>query len=264
MKPSATSNKKTIARLSNLKISPTPTPTPTPTIIPTPTPVPLVGFCLNVPVLLYHHVQPTAMAKEFGQIALNVDNEIFDQQMGYLSSHGFVTVTAKQLVDGLKSHTSLSNKSIVITFDDGYKNDYDYVYPILQKYHLVGNFMIATGLIGGGQYLSWTQVEEMAQSGIIYFTDHTWSHYAINNGSQDKIKFEIETARAQLEEHTRQSVNIFTYPYGAFNNKAINILREDGFVGAFSTIPGFWQCDSFIMSLHRNRIGNFPLSGYGL
>lgn len=222
------------------------------------------GYCLNVPVLLYHHVQPDSEAKRLWQTALSVDNGIFDQQMSYLVSQGYTAISAKQLVDALLLHIPLPQKSIVLTFDDGYKDVYSYVYPILQKYRLTANLMIATGLVGGSDYLSWGDIEEMSRSGLFYFTNHTWSHYPIDQGGYDKVKSEVQTGRKQLEEHVNQIVNIFTYPYGTFNNDAIRVLIEDGVSGAFSTIPGFWQCDSFIMTLHRNRVGNAPLSEYGL
>lgn len=240
---------------SNLKPSSTPTPTLTPTFS---------GYCLNVPVLLYHHVQPDSEAKRLWQEALSVDNSIFEQQMSYLVSQGYTAISAKQLVDALLLRTPLPQKSIVLTFDDGYKDVYSYVYPILQKYRITANLMIASGLVGTSGYLSWSEIEEMGRSGLVYFTNHTWSHYPIDQGGYDKVKYEIQTGRKQLEEHVNQTVNIFTYPYGSFNDNAIKILREDGVLGAFSTIPGFWQCDSFIMTLHRNRIGNSPLSAYGL
>lgn len=240
---------------SNLESSPSPTPTPIPTF---------TGYCINVPVLLYHHVQPDSEAKRLWQEALSVDSNIFDQQMSYLVSQGYTAISAKQLVGALLSHTSLPQKSIVLTFDDGYKDVYSYVYPILQKYQIIANLMIATGLVGESDYLSWGEIEEMGRSGLVYFTNHTWSHYPIDQGGYDKVKYEIQTGRKQLEEHVGQNVNIFTYPYGSFNNEAIKVLREDGVLGAFSTIPGFWQCDSFIMTLHRNRVGNAPLSEYGL
>ncbi len=230
----------------------------------TPTPVLLSGFCLNVPVLLYHHVQPQSQARDLGQTSLSVDNAIFEEQMGYLVSHGYTTISAAQLADALRLHAFLPEKSIVITFDDGYKDAYLYVYPILQKYKLKANFMIATGLVGGSSYLSWSEIEEMSRSGLAYYVDHTWSHYAIGFGERDKIKFEVATGKQQLEQYTGQTVNIFAYPFGSFNNNAINILQEEGFIAAFSTIPGFWQCDSFILTLHRNHIGNAPLSAYGL
>lgn len=204
--------------LSNLNPSSIPTqiqlPTliPTPTIIPTPTLVPLVGYCLNVPVLIYHHVEPQAQAKELNQTSLSVDNGMFDHQMEYLKSSGYTTITVKQLIDALITHQSLLPKSIAITLDDGYKDVYDYAYPVFKKYNITANLMIATGLLEGGSYMSWSQLQDMYNSGLIYVTDHTSSHYAINNGSNDKIKYEIETAKKQLEDHLGQSVNIFTYP----------------------------------------------------
>jgi len=236
---------------------------------PSPTPKETVeenfsGYCINVPVLLYHHVQPDSEAKRLWQTALSVDSGIFEQQMFYLILQGYTAISAKQLVDALLLHIPLPQKSIVLTFDDGYKDVYTYVYPILQKYHILANLMIASGLVGGSDYLTWGDIEEMGRSGLLYFTNHTWSHYPIDQGGYDKVKTEVQTGRKQLEEHVNQIVNIFTYPYGTFNNDSINVLREEGVLGAFSTIPGFWQCDSFIMTLHRNRVGNFPLSAYGL
>lgn len=241
-----------------------PTFTPTPTPIPTPTSVPLVGYCLNVPILYYHHIQPQSLAIEKKQTALSVDNTEFDSQMAYLSSQGFTTLTAKTLVEALKNHTGVPLKSILVTLDDGYKDAYTNAYPIFQKYHITANLLIATGLLGGPDYMSWGEVEEMARSGLIYIVDHTVSHYSVNYGSLDKIKYEVEAAKQQLEEHTGQTISIFAYPYGGFNDLSISVLKQDGFTGAFSTIPGFWQCDSFIMTLHRNRIGNSSLSFYGL
>ena len=167
-------------------------------------------------------------------------------------------------MNALRAHSLLPPKSIVVTIDDGYKDDFDYILPIIKKYNITVNLMIATGLVDGSDFLSWDQINQLKQSGLVYFTDHTWSHYPVSRGPQSKIQFEIQTAKQQLEQHTGQTINIFTYPYGSFNQNAISTLQSDGFIGAFSTIPGFLQCDSFIMSLHRNHIGNAPLSYYGL
>ena len=247
-----------------LTLTPTPTPTPAPTPPPTPTPFPLVGYCLHVPVLLYHHIQPESQAAALGQKSLTVDSGEFDTQMGYLVARGYQTITVKQLADALLTHTALAPKSVALTFDDGYLDIYTYAYSIFQKYHITANLMIPSGLLGGTDYMSWGQLSEMKNSGLIYISDHTWSHYAITHGSVDKIKYEIETAKQQLENNLGVKVDTFTYPYGSYDSGAISLLRQDGFIAAFSVVPGFWQCDSFIMTLHRNRIGNGSLASYGL
>jgi len=242
----------------------TPTQTPSPTLTPTPTPIPKpLGFCLYVPVLFYHHVQPQAQAAAKGQTSLSVDNGIFDGQMQYLSSHGYNSITVEQLVTALRTHSALPPKSIAITFDDGYNDNADFAAPILSKYGLHANLMLATGLVGGSDYLSWDQIQNLKNQGW-FFTDHTWSHYAINHGTTDKIQYEILTAKQQIQDHLGQNVDIFTYPYGSFNNLSIQLLQQDGFVGAFTTNPGMYQCENSIMALPRTRIGNAPLSAYGL
>jgi peptidoglycan/xylan/chitin deacetylase (PgdA/CDA1 family) len=259
---------KTIPNISlkNLALvsSPTPSLKPTATLVPTPTPVPLTGYCLNVPVLMYHHVQPTAEAQSKGQQALSVDSGQFDLQMSYLIQNGYIAISAGQLVDALSNKSSLPNKSIVITFDDGYRNIYNYAYPVLQKYHLIANVGVITGLVEGENYLTWNQVEEMARSSLVFMSNHTWSHYSVVQNNPDKVKFEISTAKQQLQDRTGQNIDTFIYPYGAINSTAIAALQREGVRGAFSEIGGHWQCDSFIMALHRTRIGNSSLSSYGL
>jgi peptidoglycan/xylan/chitin deacetylase (PgdA/CDA1 family) len=247
--------------------APKPLITPYLTITPkaTATPVPLSGYCLFVPILTYHHVQPEADAKTKGETSLTVDNVIFDQQMAYLRSHGYTPIWANELINALITHSELPGKPVMITMDDGYADNANFALSVLQKYGIKANLMLASGLVGANSdMLTWDQVNQLKSSGLIYFTNHTWSHYPIVGGAQSKIDTEIDIAQTEIQQHTGQTVNVFTYPYGSFNNNAIATLQRKGYIGAYSTIPGQYQCDSFIMSLHRTRIGNAPLSSYGL
>lgn len=230
-----------------------------------PTAAPLTGYCLKVPILTYHHIQPQKDAVSKQQSSLSIDSNIFDGQMAYLAANGYTPIFANELINALVTHSVLPGKPVVVTMDDGYVDNHTFALPILQKYNIKANLMLATGLVGSNpDMLTWSQVQDMKNSGLFYFTNHTWSHQSVTRTSQSKIETEIDTAKTQIEQYTGQSVNIFTYPYGEFNNNAIQILQNKGYVGAFSTIPGFYQCDSFIMSLHRNRIGNGSLSSYGI
>jgi peptidoglycan/xylan/chitin deacetylase (PgdA/CDA1 family) len=220
---------------------------------------------LKVPILTYHHIQPEEIAKELKQTSLTVDNGVFDQQMAYLAATGYTPIWANELVDALRNHIGLAGKPVMVTMDDGYADNYNYALPVLRKYNIKANLMLASGLVGSNSdMLNWDQINQMKSSGLFYFTNHTWSHYSITSGPQSKIESEIDTAQGQIQRYTGQIVNIFTYPYGSFNNNAIQILQSKGYVGAFSTIPGVYQCDSFIMALHRYRIGNGSLASYGL
>lgn len=238
----------------------------------TPTPIPsstapqpeYVGFCLRVPILLYHHVKSLDSAKENGQGFLTVDTNTFDAQMQYLISKNYHTISVDELATALINKTGLPPKSIVITLDDGYDDVYDNAYPILYKYQLKANLMIPTGLLGNIGYMSWDQLKRMVDTGLITAYNHSWSHASLTNLSDEKLKYEILTAKQQLDEKLGKQGNIFAYPYGSEDRRVVNLLRENGFIAALSTIPGSIQCDSFLMSLHRTRVGNAPLGAYGI
>lgn len=123
--------------------------------------------------------------------------------------------------------------------------------------------MIPSGLIGNPGYMSWSQLKEMAGNSLIHVYNHTWSHAALGNADRTKIEFEVSTSQNQLQSELGKSINILTYPYGSSSPLAISILKEHGFIGGISTINGTTQCDSYVMTLHRTRIGNAPLSSYG-
>lgn len=228
------------------------------------------GFCLQVPVLLYHHIEPQADAALKGQTSLNVDAGIFDQQMAYLASHGYNTISADQLVNAIVSHAQLPAKSIVLTFDDGYLDNYLYAFPVLQKYHLVGNLMVPTGLLGANSgtnsYYTWDQLGQMVSSGLLFAYDHTWSHFAMGTGPAAKDTYELLTGQEQLKQHLGNASPIFVYPYGSGQTVpwVQKLIHDNGFVAAFSTLPGRYQCESNLLALPRLHIGNAPLSGYGI
>lgn len=242
--------------------------TPTSTLSPTPQLAKLdekpQGFCLKVPVLLYHHVKPLEEAKKAGHAQLTVDVDYFDSQMKYLVDNGYQTISADELADSLINKQTIPGKPILVTLDDGYLDTYTYAFQIAKKYNITLNVMISTGLLNNNGYMNWDQVKEMEKSGLVHNYNHTWSHFGLSYGSVERMRQEVATADRQLEEQLGKEQRIFTYPYGAFNDEAIKVLKEQGYVAAFTISHSYWQCDSILMTLHRNHIGNAPLSSYEL
>lgn len=222
------------------------------------------SFCLEVPIILYHHIQPMADAIEEEHAQLTVDSVIFDEQMKYLVQAGYHSLSVAEVVDALRNKTILPEKSIVITIDDGYLDNYTYGFQILKKYNLKGNFMIPTGLIMNPGYMTWDNVREIRNSTIGYIYNHTWSHSALGYQNKEKIDSELSISKMQFVEQIGDSPNILTYPYGSFSPIAVQELRAHGFIAGLTTIPGRTQCDDNIMTLYRDHIGNAPLSLYGL
>lgn len=224
-------------------------------------------YCLRVPVIMYHHVEPEYLADENGHTSLNVNPEYFDMQMNYLAQNGYHTLSAEALVQALIAGTPLPDKSVVVTLDDGYQDVYDYAFPILKKYHITASLMIPTGLVGTtsgtNEYLTWSELAQMRATGSILIYSHTVTHAALGLISDKDIRREISQSQQMLQQKLGTTYPILTYPYGSYSDSAIRIAKELGFVGAFSTDPGEEQCRSQIMRLPRDHIGNAPLTEYG-
>jgi len=222
------------------------------------------GFCLSVPAFYYHHIEPADLAAKEGHASLNIDVGAFEAQMKYFVDHGYNTITAEELPASLAAHRGIGGKPILITLDDGYVDSYTYAYPIAKKYGIKLNLFIITGLLGGPDYLTWSQLQEMVGSGLVFAYDHTVSHYSLPSGNVEKIKSEIVGAKEALEENLGVNVRILAYPYGSYDQKVINVVQETGFLGAYGTSSSFLQCESSIYSLKRTRASGSLPSAYGL
>lgn len=222
------------------------------------------GFCQRVPILMYHHIEPMDVAAAAGHAQFTVSPAVFEAQLQYLVASGYTTLFADEVVDTLSGHRQLPQKSIVLTFDDGYSDFYQWGYPVVSKYNFKANLLVSTGLVSNPGYLAWSQLKQMVGSGRVSAVNHTWSHYNLASADSTKMEFEVDTAQKQFEEYLGTTPRVFGYPYGGVNQSAVDFLTSRGFAGALSTIDGTLQCDSFLMSLHRTRVGNALLSSYGI
>ena len=226
-------------------------------------PTDVSDYCMDMPIILYHHIQPLQIAQQLGHEPLTVDSDIFDSQMKYLVDNGYHTISAQDLVDALQTHTKLPDKSIMVTIDDGYDDAYTYGFMIAKKYKIIMNFMIPTGLINQPGYMNWDHLKEMAQSPYVRIYNHTTTHAALGLISQDDIVKEVTTANEDLQNKLGIKNSIIVYPYGNYSDLAIQTLKDLHYTAAFSTDSAREQCLSNIMKLPRLHIGNAPLTEYG-
>lgn len=221
-------------------------------------------FCLNVPVIMYHHVQPMKLAQLMGHPQLTVDNNVFEQQMQYLVENGYQSIAAHELIDALYNRQTLPEKSIIITLDDAYEDNYTYAFLTAKKYQITMNFMIPTGLIDTPGYMKWDHLKEMTHSPFARLYNHTTSHAPLDQLSQDEVRYEVVNATTQLQNKLNISHNILAYPFGSYSDEAIETITYLGIKGAFTTTHGQEHCLSNVMKLPRYHIDNKPLSEYGL
>jgi len=220
-------------------------------------------YCLTVPVILYHHVEPLAIATLLGHQQLTEDSQIFESQISYLVSHKYHFLSLETLVDAIINRKSIPAKSVVITIDDGYIDAYTYAFLDAKKYHVIMNFNIPTGLVGQPDYLTWDHLKEMAQSPYAKLYNHTTTHAPLGQLDQSEIIQEITNANQDLMKNLGIKNDIVVYPYGSYSDLAIKTVQSLGMIAAVSTDPGTNECQSNIYKLPRVRVGNEPIGDYG-
>lgn len=243
---------------------PTATPSPTATISADQlTPAYSSDYCLDVPVIMYHHIEPLDIARQLGHEALTVDSTIFENQVRYLVEHNYHTIALADLITALRNHGTLPEKSVVLTVDDGYIDNYSYGFMMAKKYHVILNFMIPTALIGQPDYMTWDHLKEMNESPYAKLYNHTTTHAPLGLINKQEIIKEVNTANQDFLNNLGIKNDIVVYPYGSYSDEAVDTLKSLGMIAALSTDPGRNECTSNIMKLPRVRVGNAPLSDYG-
>ena len=204
---------------------------------------------MKVSVLMYHKVSPGKKEK------YRISPEKFASQMEHLSKKGYQTISPDELLEfvnptpacrsGVKERKVFPEKPVLLTFDDGYKDNFTYAYPILKKYKFIATIFLVTQYIGKKdewskaeeEILSWEEIEEMKREGFS-FGSHTHTHPNLLGIPRDKVLSEIRDSKQILEERLEESIKFFAYPYGKFNSQIEEMIKEAGYLGAFSTLPG--------------------------
>ena len=167
-----------------------------------------------VPVLNYHQIN------DRDENSLTVHTDEFDEQMKYLSDNGYHTITPEEMMDAWENGTPLPEKPVILTFDDGYVDNYKTAYPILEKYNLKGTIFLISDFIGTyPNYMTWAQVDEMQQSGLIDFESHTLSHPELDKIPADQVWHQLDSSKKALEWRLGKPINFIAYPCGSYDEE---------------------------------------------
>lgn len=219
-------------------------------------------YGIKIPILMYHYVgnyynpdsdDPNNLL--MGGLAVTTTN--FEQQMHYLVKSGYKTLDLDEVLQIHGGKRPLNQNSIVLTFDDGYKDFYTNAYPVLKKYNLKAVVFLVTNFMDKDNYLNYPMVEEMYKSGLISFGSHTVSHSSLTQISEKQVISEIVTSKKILESTLGYKIRFFCYPYGHFNNLAVNKVKEAGYSMAFTTSNGKWTEETDLLRTPRIRISGY-------
>ena len=199
---------------------------------------------MKVLVLNYHMVNSMF-------ISLAVEPSDFDWQMKYLVDHGYHTITPDELYDFLAGQGTLPDRPVLITFDDGYVDNYTNAYPILKKYNLKATIFIVTGFVSKRKgYLTWDQLREMEQNGIT-MQSHTVTHAPLPELPDDRIREELVESKKQAEAELGHPIEFIAYPTGVHDLHIVGIAKEAGYKGGFTVKYGNVDRSSNIYAMER-------------
>ena len=221
----------------------------------------------EMPVIMYHRVIKDESEK--GVHGTYVTVEQFEEQMKYLKKKGYETVTFKDLLNNrYKQRFDKDKKWIMLTFDDGYKDNYENAFPILKKYQFKGIIYILDGI----EYNKWDvdnpgnpekrftlmnqeELLEMQNYGI-EFGGHTSTHPRLADLSIENVKSEIINSKSNIEKIIGRELLSFAYPYGSLNEEVKKIPQEAGYKFAVATDSGSIVFSDDLFEIRR--IGIFP------
>ena len=161
------------------------------------------------------------MDNTWGAATLFVKPSEFAKQMAYLKDNNYTPIFVSEIEDA-----GLYEKPIIITFDDGYSDVYNYAYPILQKYNFKSTFFVVSGFICGDLYINQDMLKEMSNSGLIEIGSHTASHPKLNTLDKERIEYELKNSKEVLESIIKKNITTIAYPSGLYNQDVLDMAQK--------------------------------------
>lgn len=198
----------------------------------------------RVPILCYHSV-----SKGENNELSPLSPLLFAQHLEFLTTN-YQVITLKALVDALDKNKKIAKRSVVLTFDDGYRDNYTEVFPLIKKYQAPITIFVAVGFVEKKinffpntiwQSLQADEIKTMADSGYVTVGAHGYTHKTLTTCKTGELDGEIEGARIKLEALANCSIDLFAYPNGQgkdISTASIKKIKECGFKAACST---FWN-----------------------
>jgi len=217
---------------------------------------------MKIPILMYHMVCETDDPKEKRYCC---HPKAFKRQMAYLKRAGYRVIGLDDLINCIKDGSTMLQKSIAITFDDGFADNYDNAFPVLKKYGFPATIFVVSQLVDrtnewmqeegfpARKLLGWEELKDMSENGIT-IGSHTTTHALLIDIETESARHEISNSKSDLEDALAKPVHFFAYPYGRFNQQIEKVVAEAGYLGACSTRSGFNSAHANPFALRRIEV----------
>ena len=184
---------------------------------------------VDMPVLIYHHVAPEPPPGYELMRALFETPDDFERELKYLKDNGYQAVSFNDLADFLQFGLPLPGRPVILSFDDGWQNQFDYAFPLLKKYDFTATFFVATGYLEHPNFMTIQQLQTLMGAGMT-IGSHTCSHVALATiDSPSKLQEELAGSKAWLEKRLSVPINNFAYPYGSYSVAVASAVEATGY-----------------------------------
>jgi len=191
------------------------------------------GQTIKAAILMYHHIGPLPEDADAIRQGLTVSLENFEAQMKFLKQNGYHVMTMKEMYI-LVAQEKLPPKTVVLTFDDGYKDNYLYAEPVLEENGFKATFNIITGKIGQDEYMTEPELVSLSNKGN-ELASHTVTHPALNQLTGATLQKELIDSKIELEKITGDTVITLCYPAGKYSAEVETDAKGDGYKTAVTT-----------------------------
>lgn len=188
-----------------------------------------------VPVLVYHNIGREAR----GRLVIGID--AFTEQMKYLKANGYRVVSVGEFVEWLNLRRQLPKKTVVLTFDDGYRSFKEYAYPVLKALRFTATLFVYTDYVGAGRNaLGWEDLKAFAAEGFD-IQAHSKSHSDLRRGEQEteaqyarRMQSELAEPPRVLARNIGRPISFLAYPYGRVDDAVLSKVKDGGYQAAFT------------------------------
>ena len=218
----------------------------------------------QIPILMYHSIAQSTNPK-FKQLAVLPAS--FAEQMAYLYNHQYTPITVTQLINARSNNTFiLPERSVVLTFDDGFADFFTEALPVLKQYGFVATLYVATSFINGTSrwlqhmgegercMLTWEQLAEINANGVECGA-HSHSHPQLDTLPLPIVQDEILQCKRLLEDHLDQNIFSFAYPYGYYTAEVRQAVQNAGYTSACAVRHAMSSKFDDSFSLARLQVG---------
>jgi peptidoglycan/xylan/chitin deacetylase (PgdA/CDA1 family) len=208
---------------------------------------------LRVPILVYHSVVAHKPGETADRRQYEVAPEVFETQMTYLRDHHLSVVPLAALVGALTGRGTLPDRAVVITFDDGWENQFTHAVPVLRRFGYTATFFIFPNPVSrDARFMTWEQLRELLAAGMT-IGSHSRTHPLISSVHGRALADEVGGSKALLEQKLGGPIAFFAYPFGAHPPEVEAAVRDAGYLAARGFPGGPWNDAAHVWALRSVR-----------